>query len=181
VLPLIKKYNTIENIIDEYIKPNKKLVEKHRYSPEFLQQAIVARDMFYTDHHIGEYMEQNQQFLEQLKEFKWTVPDNIRDTFCEFLCGCDMTPHGTTRWADQITGKLDVLPTSNPNPTPKRTVSAPAVPKVDVSAKKPANQLSIKDFFSSTPVSSVSSPSIVNETGSTKKTKIDNNKNGCLL
>ncbi len=91
-----------------------------------------------------------------------------------------MTPHGTTRWADQITGKLDVIPTTAPPPstTTKKTTS---VPKIDLSTKKPANQLSIKDFFTS----GSSAPSLL-DTNKTKpttnnKAKSDNNKNGCLL
>jgi 5'-3' exonuclease len=134
-LPLIKKYNTIENIIDEYIKPNPKLVEKHRYGTEFLQQAATARDMFYTDHHIETYFKENQHLLEQFKDFRWCVPDNIRGTFSSLLKSCNITDHVVKRWTDQLTSPDEVLGQKS------------KIPKMDLAERKPGSQQSITEFF----------------------------------
>ncbi len=152
-LPLIQKYNTIENIIEEYIKPNKKLVEKHKYGPEFLQQTAIAREMFYTDHHIGTYLEENQQYLEQLQEFKWCVPDNNREQFCELLKKCDISDHTMNRWADHMLKNVP-QPTISSARTPKTTKS---IPKIDL---KPDSQRSIKEFITFSVKNTQSAPNL---------------------
>jgi 5'-3' exonuclease len=74
-LPLIKEYNTIENIINEYIKPNKSRSIRHIFSDEFIDEVKQARDIFYHAHYIEKHLEDQQELLKQFESFKWILPE----------------------------------------------------------------------------------------------------------
>lgn len=76
-LPLIKKYDTIEKLIDEYIKPNEKRTKRHTYSDDFLDEVKQAREMFYHAHHIEEHL--NEDSVKEFDDFKWILPNLEED------------------------------------------------------------------------------------------------------
>lgn len=100
-LPLIKKYGTIENIIEKYIKNDAKLVEKHTYHETFIDQVKQARIMFYTAHNINDYLE-THNIVAQTANFQWTIPRDIHNEFNELLGSIGMTKDAHIRWGKSL-------------------------------------------------------------------------------
>lgn len=107
-LMLIKKYKTIENIIEKYIKSNDKLITKHPYPDDFLTQVKDARNMFHTAHNFDDMIVNNKEFSDKLETFEWNglIEKEYDEQFCDFLEECGMDQIAQNNW-------IKVFSTSN--------------------------------------------------------------------
>lgn len=124
-LPLLQKYGSIENIIEQYIKSDEKLTEKHVYEDTFLDEVKQARVMFYTAHNIEDYI--NTSKIDECLDFKWSIPSDADDELVNVLESVGMTQEARYRWLKAFKSDASVSASIDNDDNNNKAIKRPSV------------------------------------------------------